>query len=494
MSASSSFDRDINQSLTGQHGFQIHVEELKRDSSSREASSRRSSRLKQDESLPYDKLEEDLGNPQEVSRDAPKVRGQDVIGAELKQEKPPKQPAVIKRSKPKEESSRYAPQLQDDLGVPQEVSRDAPKVRGQDVISPELKQEKPRKKPAVIKLNKPNEEPSRYPQDDLGTPQQVSGASSNVLDQALISSEPSLDTQEFFADVLETRLVVPDLPEEHKVEEHKPETFVTEARQEDKAVEQPFLVNDLLFPGGKVAKLVRITQVRISNYKNRNVKLGDIVSRLKLNDSYPVILLSGAEGDLRGRLLVGLVRAAYSTDAVIFSTGLKSGIEQTAYKRRVNYIGVCPEDLIVYPTKASRGDRLGELAGGHSHFIVLGTKGDSTRWDAVTQFKIDLITRLQKGRGGPGAYKCRGVCVVAGDNTNCLKEIETVLKAGWPVLALEGSPLGSQIAAIRSGSGGQSLPSSFVEAVRKGKVFMFPESGTAEHLASAVHLHLAVTF
>jgi hypothetical protein len=192
-------------------------------------------------------------------------------------------------------------------------------------------------------------------------------------------------------------------------------------------------------------------------------------------------------------VLVGIIRAAYSTDAIIYGTGLKSGIEQAAAKRKVNYIGVCPEDLIVYPTKASRGDRLGELAAGYSHFMVLGTKGDFTRWDSITQFKMDLITRLQKGRGGPGTYKCRGVCVVAGDNNNCLREIETVLKADWPVIAIESSPLGSQIAGVRSGSGGQSLPSSFVEAVRKGRVFLFPDSGTAETLAAAVHLHLAVT-
>jgi len=353
--------------------------------------------------------------------------------------------------------------------------------------SEEFKTGKSSRDQSFSKFSKSGQDSSRYSklEDDLGTPQEVSQRIPNpVLDTAVIESiESSTEAQNLFSDVVETQLALPTTNEENKAE-----TFVTEPKHEEKPVEQVFLVNDLLFPGGKVAKLVRI-----SNYRSRDLKLGDIVTRLKLNDSYPAILLAGAEGDVRGRVLVGLVRAAYSTDAIIFGTGLKSGIEQAAYKRKVNYIGVCPEDLIVYPTKASRGDRLGELAAGYSHFMVLGTKGDFTRWDSITQFKLDLISRLQKGRGGIGSYKCRGVCVVAGDNNNCLKEVEAVLKQGWPVLAIESSPLGSQIAAIRSGSGGQSLPSSFVEAVRKGRVFLFPESGTAEHLASAVHLHLAVT-
>lgn len=344
-------------------------------------------------------------------------------------------------------------------------------------------------------LSKPNitaQDSSRYSklEDDLGTPQSISQSFPTApLDTAVIEAiESSQLADELFSDVVETQLAIP-----RPREEQKADTFVTEAKVEEKPVEQTFLVNDLLFPGGKVAKLVRTIQVRIANFRTRDLKLGDIVTRLKLNDSYPAILLAGAEGDVRGRVLVGIVRAAYSTDAIIYGTGMKSGIEQAAYKRKVNYIGVCPEDLIVYPTKASRGDRLGELSAGYSHFMVLGTKGDFTRWDSISQFKLDLISRLQKGRGGFGSYKCRGVCVVAGDNNNCLKEVEAVLKQDWPVIALEGSPLGSQIAAIRSGSGGQSLPSSFVEAVRKGRVFLFPETGTAEHLASAVHLHLAVT-
>jgi hypothetical protein len=59
-------------------------------------------------------------------------------------------------------------------------------------------------------------------------------------------------TEELLADVVETQLALPQAPEEHKAD-----TFVTEAKQDDRPPEQAFLVNDLLFPGGKVSKLVK---------------------------------------------------------------------------------------------------------------------------------------------------------------------------------------------------------------------------------------------
>jgi hypothetical protein len=271
------------------------------------------------------------------------------------------------------------------------------------------------------------------------------------------------------------------------VPEPDSKTFMTQKKEEEKQ-EAPWVLNDLLFPGGKIAKLCRVT-----NVKSKDIKVSDILKRSGIAENNPVILLSGAEGDKRAGLLVGIARAAYSTDAVIVDNGLKSGIETACYRKKVKLVGVCPEEAIVYPTKSSTGDRLGELAAGHSHLIVLGAKGDNMRWDNVVPFKMELCERIRKGRGGPGSFNCRGLCVLVGDSTACSWEVEKALKAGWPVLVLEASPLGRDVAAFIKGSA-SNVPKTLQEPLRKGKVFIFPESGTAEHLASAVHLHLAISF
>ena len=272
------------------------------------------------------------------------------------------------------------------------------------------------------------------------------------------------------------------------VEEPEAKTFVTQKREEEKQPESSWTLNDLLFPGGKIAKLCRI-----SNPKNKDINISEIFKRSGILENNPVILLSGAEGDKRAGLLVGIARAAYSTDAVIIDNGLKSGIETACFRKKVKLVGICPEEAIVYPTKSSTGDRLGELAAGHSHLFVIGSKGDNMRWDNVVPFKMELCERIKKGRGGPGSFQCRGVCVLVGDSTSCTWEVEKALKAGWPVLVIEASPLGRDIAAFLKG-GHSNVPKTLQEPLKKGKVFVFPEAGTAEHLASAVHLHLAISF
>jgi hypothetical protein len=77
--------------------------------------------------------------------------------------------------------------------------------------------------------------------------------SSATLTPALIDEvDVASATGELLADVVETQLAIPQAPEEQKAD-----TFVTEAKQDDRPPEQAFLVNDLLFPGGKVSKLVK---------------------------------------------------------------------------------------------------------------------------------------------------------------------------------------------------------------------------------------------
>jgi len=273
---------------------------------------------------------------------------------------------------------------------------------------------------------------------------------------------------------------------EDQKQDEKQSTFMTQNQVVEKNSESSHTVNELLFPGGKVAKLIKLP-----NSKSRDLNFTELLKKCGITQPTPVILLSGFEGDIRSRLLVGVARAAFSTDAVIVDNGLKSGIEVACWRKKVKLLGVCPEEQIVYPTKASGGDRLGEVSAGHSHFFMLGSKGDKMRWDSGVLFKLDLMERIRKGRGGE-SYTCKGLCVLVGDSSAHLWEVEKVLKAGWTLLVLETSPIGRDIAGLLKGQQ-SSLPQSFQQALKAGKVFLFPEEGTAEHLASAVHLHLVLS-
>mmetsp|Transcript_19887 Transcript_19887/g.3245 ORF Transcript_19887/g.3245 Transcript_19887/m.3245 type:complete len:141 (+) Transcript_19887:721-1143(+) len=139
-------------------------------------------------------------------------------------------------------------------------------------------------------------------------------------------------------------------------------------------------------------------------------------------------MLSGNNGDQRSRLLIGMVRAAINTDAYVIDNGMKSGIEIPCYRKKVKLMGICPEDIIVYPTKGSTGDRLNEVTAGHTHLFTIGQKGDHRGWNSVLGVKFDLIDRLRKGRGGHGNFNCKALCLVVGDSNNCLGEVEMALK------------------------------------------------------------------
>ena len=197
-------------------------------------------------------------------------------------------------------------------------------------------------------------------------------------------------------------------------------------------------------------------------------------------------MMVGNDGDERGRILAGMVRAAHNTDAVIIDNGLKSGIEQLASKRNVKLIGVSPETQIVYPTKNSTGDRIGELTP-HSHIFTLGSRDYPCDWDDVVLFRMELANRIRKGRGGPGSFHCKGVVVLVGDSPRCNYELKLAIKGNYPIIALRSSMMGEQLASNPS-----SISPEVNAAFNDGKIMLF--EGNAEQFASAVHLYLTITF
>lgn len=228
-------------------------------------------------------------------------------------------------------------------------------------------------------------------------------------------------------------------------------------------------------------------------WPKKDVKAKEVLKDLKLAGPFSVIWLAGVEGESHGKLLTGLVRAAYRTDSIIVDSGGSSGIESACAKNTVALLGVASEDSVAYPTKSSANDNPRTLVTpGHTHLITLGNKGDRMPYEDVLAFKMRLLRRLVTGRRAQREL----LCVVAGDGPNCCSDIEMVramqtLGLGGCVLALEVTKLGRSICNFVRGST-SSVPQRLVEGIMKGRVFAFPKAGNADHLSSAAYAYLTV--
>jgi hypothetical protein len=58
-----------------------------------------------------------------------------------------------------------------------------------------------------------------------------------------------------------------------------------------------------------------------------------VADKLKFIDARPVIILAGAMTDRAGKVLAGVARAAFRTDAYVIDSGLFSGIEKFCMRK-----------------------------------------------------------------------------------------------------------------------------------------------------------------
>mmetsp|Transcript_31436 Transcript_31436/g.31115 ORF Transcript_31436/g.31115 Transcript_31436/m.31115 type:complete len:131 (-) Transcript_31436:296-688(-) len=130
----------------------------------------------------------------------------------------------------------------------------------------------------------------------------------------------------------------------------------------------------MLFPGQNVAKLCNVL-----NPNRRDLNFKEILTDAGFKENCPVIILSGFNLFQYSELLIGIVRVAMKTDAVIIDSGLRNGFEYSCLRKKVKLIGICPEDQIMYPTKVNSGNPPNELSAGHSHLFVLGHKNDNMK-------------------------------------------------------------------------------------------------------------------
>eukprot|EP00919_Chromeraceae_sp_WS-2016_P051305 GHVR01121658.1.p1 GENE.GHVR01121658.1~~GHVR01121658.1.p1 ORF type:complete len:149 (+),score=14.49 GHVR01121658.1:200-646(+) len=132
--------------------------------------------------------------------------------------------------------------------------------------------------------------------------------------------------------------------------------------------EQLWKPYDFLFPGGKLAKLIKVNNI----YK-KNIPLRDMLDKFKYVEMTPVINIIGAMENGRGKFYAGIARAAFNTDAVIVDNGLASGLEKFTLRRGVKLVGVAPEEEIKFPKiNPSKVDPV-ELANGHTHLFLVSS-------------------------------------------------------------------------------------------------------------------------
>ena len=128
-----------------------------------------------------------------------------------------------------------------------------------------------------------------------------------------------------------------------------------------------------------------------------------MIERLDFNDPTPVVILAGATKSERSvQTMAGICRGSANSKSIILDSGMGSNIEKFCVRRGVKLIGVCPEDCISYPKILKK--QKDELANGHTHFVLIGNKGDNTKkakkfvWGDESTLKYDLGRRIAAGR------------------------------------------------------------------------------------------------
>lgn len=148
-------------------------------------------------------------------------------------------------------------------------------------------------------------------------------------------------------------------------------------------------VYDFLFPSGRQAKLVKVNDATVPN-----LPIHDMLFKLQLNQSYPVVNLIGAKETNRGKFYAGIARACFNTDAVIVDSAISTGVEKYALRRGVKLIGVAPESQIKYPTSSGSFVDPYEISNGHTHIFLVNSKDKKEKpFGFEASFKINLCKK-----------------------------------------------------------------------------------------------------
>jgi TRPM family ion channel len=179
-------------------------------------------------------------------------------------------------------------------------------------------------------------------------------------------------------------------------------------------------------------------------FPDQPAELGQALSELHLNESYPVIVLIGgeidaAQADVTRQAIQTISRIAHDMNALVICGGTDMGIMaeigQIHSKRGYSFplVGIAPEELVTWmdgPASTKKlwwGKQRWQLEPHYTHFILVpGSKfGDESTWIVAT------ATLLSEGH--------RSVTVLINGGEVSRKDIDLSLKEGRPVIALSRS-------------------------------------------------------
>jgi hypothetical protein len=169
--------------------------------------------------------------------------------------------------------------------------------------------------------------------------------------------------------------------------------------------------------------------------------LPQAISKLHLDNSYPVIVLIGGDIDKNHAALTRnaiqiLARVAEEVNALVICGGTDMGVMadigqiRSENKYRFPLVGMAPEELVAWPAGQRNtkflwwGTERWQLESHYSHFILVpGDQfGDESAWI------VDAATLLSKGQ--------RSVTILINGGEVSRKDIELSLKNSRPVIAL----------------------------------------------------------
>lgn len=112
--------------------------------------------------------------------------------------------------------------------------------------------------------------------------------------------------------------------------------------------------------------------MRVPDPNHSDLRVAEILDKLKFVAPTPVIILAGATAERPGKTMAGIARAAYNTGAVILDSGVSSSIEKFCIRKHVQLLGVSPVNSITYPKISPLLRKPNELTNGHTHFFLVG--------------------------------------------------------------------------------------------------------------------------
>lgn len=262
-------------------------------------------------------------------------------------------------------------------------------------------------------------------------------------------------------------------------------TFLTQTKQPEGPTHS---LHDFLFPAGKVAKLAKVL-----DSTNVYSKLPDICEKFGFRDPTPVIYMSGAKDSGRAKFYAGICRAAFRVDAVILDSGIKTGIEQFALRRKVKIVGVFPESEIRLPKINPTDREWNELANGRTHlFMQCNERSRSYGWGDEADLKMAVAKQIATGTDFLRT-KCKIVTVVMGDLDNCTADIVLSVQSKLPIIVVPGAPLADAIIRSIGGSKGE-LPQELEEAILSPDAHIYTmDDNNSEDVAALLHFFLTVT-